>query len=550
MKKIIYKKNLLIIIMLISFLVLSTIPANAFYNINKKVETNDFLTNDEDLIKISTAILVDDKTYEIGNFGATKAFFRCLGDYSWKVGNITYEFKPKYFKMKDLIRGKLKTKDYDVLIYPPNTADEFLLKTGLKNLPKNIIWKKRINEFVRDGGGYFGACGGALIAGGMSNKPDTFLERAMKNSQLGISTVNFELNMSIPILNQIIGKDPSNVDTQAYLFFFGWGGSNTPHLSFSGASLDCPVLKDNPIFEDYFESTRKIRWIGSPGFEIPENPDREINLLVKFPNEEVSNNESLKIYHWKYVGGLRGLIKGLFLGIGKEVVWCENIPLMEAFLFSSDWVKTNKIVKTNLKNKAFITSEIYPNENKARIIRSSGHPELICWKNGEIVEANDTDDNNVYKGFHYYKDIELFEETIEDENKYNDWIIRRCIAWVSKKVPDNHLPSVYGPSEVVDFESYNQTSNFTVYGNAEISNGITSLDLYYKYSSNNYLWSNKILYGKDDNILDGWSWDFDAFKTNGTGYYQFYSIRNVKLQYNEEKETEPPGPDAVVYVRE
>ena len=541
------KKSLiksLSIIFLILISIFSTLSVNA-----EKLDFEKILqSNGGDVIRIYAAILVDDKTYEVQNFGATKAFMRCLDDYSWKVGDITYIFKPIYLQMKELIRGKLTTENFDLLIYPPNTADEFLLRTGFKNLPKNIIWKNKINQFIKEGGGYFGACGGALIAGGMANNPDTFLERAMKNSQLGISEVRFNLNMSIPILNQYSGKDASTVDTQAYLFFFGWGSTNAPHLSFSGATLDCPVLKDNPIFDDYIENSRKIRWIGSPGFEIPENPDREINLLVKFPHEEVCENESLKIYHWKYIGGIPGLIKGLISGRGEDIVWCENLPFMRAFVFSSDWVKTDEIVKTDLKDKAFITSEIYPNENKARIIRSSGHPELICWKGGYIVEANDTDDNKIYKGFHYYVDIELLEQTPEDENKYNDWIIRRCIAWVSKKVSDYHLPPVYGPSEVVDFESLNQPSQFTVLGNSRITSGITTLDLYYRHSADNSTWTNWIFYETDTDVRDGWSWEFDAENAFGSGYYQFYSIRSVRYEYTTEKEIEPPGADAAVFV--
>ncbi|MCK4364930.1 MAG: hypothetical protein KAW45_02655 [Thermoplasmatales archaeon] len=536
-----------IILMLILLSILSAMSANAEKYDLKKVEINELSSSEDDLIIIPISILVDDKTYEVGNFGATKAFVRSLGDYSWKVGNKTYVFKPEYFKMKELLRGKLTTENYDVLIYPPNTADEFLLKTGFKNLPKNKIWKRKINEFIKEGGGYFGACGGALIAGGMSNNPNTFLERAMKNSQLGISEVNFELNMAVPILNQIRGKDPSSVDTQAYLFYSGWGGSNTPHLSFSGASLDCPILKDNPIFDDYIESTRRLRWIGSPGFDIPENPDREINLLVKFPDEEISDNESLRIYHWKYVGGILGLIKGQLFGKG-EVIWCENIPLMRAFLFSTDWVKTDKIVKTNLKNKGFMTSEIYPNENKARIVRCTGHPELLSWQGGHIVEAEDNNDNNIYKGFYYWENIIPFEKTVEDERSYNDWIIRRSIAWASKEVPDNHLPPVYGPSQVSDIYPYNQTSSeFKILGNSELAGEIVTLDLFYRHSDNNETWGNWTLYSTDSDVSNGWSWEFSA--PNGTGYYQFYSLRHVRFEYEWLNETVPPGPDAIVYVK-
>ena len=104
-------------------------------------------------------------------------------------------------------------------------------------------------------------------------------------------------------------------------------------------------------------------------------------------------------------------------------------------------------------------------------------------------------------------------------------------------------------SEVVDFEKYTQPSQFTVLGNSKISSGITTLDLYYRYSADNSTWTNWTFYETDPDVRNGWSWEFDAENTYGTGYYQFYSIRNVEFEYTTEREIEPPGADAAVFVK-
>jgi hypothetical protein len=469
-----------------------------------------------------------------------------LKNYNWKVGPITYCFVPTVLSTKSILKGELTTDNYDVLIYSFDQSDSYLLDTGFSRLPKNKIIVRNIVNFIKDGGGYYGSCGAAAIAGGMKNKPKTFLERAMYQSSLGISDVEFQYNTATPILNEIIGRGPESVDTQAYLLYSGWSVSNPHDMNYSGICPDINISKDNPIFDDFTGNTRKIRWIGMSAFEIPEHPDREITVLARFPAEEISDNKSAQIYYWTYTGGISGLIKGLFAK--GEVNFCKNLGVarMRSWLFAEDWKKTDNIVETHVANKAFMTSEIYPNENKARIVRCSGHPELVTWWGGHLQDVADTDKNNLYDGFYKLEGATPLNETLEDESTYNYCIILRSVAWAAK-VPDNDLPPVYGPSQVSDIYPYIQNSSaFKIIGNAETSEGIASLDLYYRYSNDNTSWNNWTLYGTDTDGSDGWSWSFNL--PNGTGYYQFYSIRNVKYEDHTETETAPPGPDAIVRV--
>jgi hypothetical protein len=145
------------------------------------------------------------------------------------------------------------------------------------------------------------------------------------------------------------------------------------------------------------------------------------------------------------------------------------------------------------------------------------------------------------------EDATPLNETIEDEFSYNYCIIRRSVAWAAK-VPDNDLPPVYGPSQVSDIYPYHQSLNFTLIGNAkEEAYRNISLDLYYHYSNDNSSnWSDWSLHGTDAFGSDGWSWEFNA--PNGSGYYQFYSIRHVEYEGYTELETAPSGPDAIAYV--
>jgi len=261
----------------------------------------------------------------------------------------------------------LTNEDFDVFIYSFNQADQYLFRTGFSNLPRNIIIKRNIVNFVKGGGGYYGSCGGAAVAGGMQNKPTSFLERAMYKSQLGISGVVWYFDSVVPLLADLINRKPEAVDTQAYLVYSGWFVSNPHDMNYSGVCPEINISKDNAIFEDFIGSTRKIRWIGLPAFELPENPDREIKVLAKFPEEELSDNVTNQIHYWTFEGNLIDLIKGQFTE--GEILWCKNLgPLMRSFLFSRDWVKTDIMVKTNLSDKIFMSAEIYPNENRLELL--------------------------------------------------------------------------------------------------------------------------------------------------------------------------------------
>ena len=309
--------------------------------------------------------------------------------------------------------------------------------------------------------------------------------------------------------------------------------------------MDIKLNTSHPIFDDFLESARRINWVSGPALVVPDELSLDVSVVARFPEEEISDNETYQVHVWKYAGRLVGLLRGFFNSLRAS----KN--LFEALYFSvfkaQDWEMTNEIVQTHVANKGFMTAESYPNGNEGRVVLCSGHPEFPVWSGGHIEEHEDTDYNNLYDGLHYLDDITPFEETLVDEETYDWWIVRREVAWAAK-VPDNALPPVYGSSQVSDIYPYNQSLKFTVVGNVESSDDSSSLDLYYRHSDDNSSWSNWTLFDTDTNGSDGWRWEFNVSKADGSGYYQFYSIRRIENVGFTETETVPPGPDAIAYV--
>lgn len=498
--------------------------------------------NSSEINEVRIAILFEEP---IRGWGSGKILFvAALENYQWTVGEKTYKFTLTEIYDKDIVRGKLNTENFDALLVPGGgVGDGESLVKGFKHLPRIKRWKNEIVSFVEDGGGYNGYCGGVGLMSHFDRTPESLVEWQYERSTLGASCVKIFLPDT--------AADRSNPGSTAYM----WGYQEPLDYECvedfvnlrSGIPLDTQIMKDNPIFDDFSEDSSPVSWISSPALVVPNDPDREVTILARYPVEEVSENESTMIHEWRYTGGIRGYIRGFLEGIKL----CRELkePLINAVsytgFFAKDWERTDKVVELNYSNRPCMTSEIYPNENEGRIVLSGPHPEYPVWFGGRIQEREDTDDNCIINGHYTWVDIIPSEETPEDEMSHTWWMVRRQIAWAAK-VPDNDLPPVYGPSQVCDFEQNITTSDFTVYGNSETADGIASLDLYYRYSNDTVNWTEWTLFNTDNDKSDGWSWEFNSPEV--PAYYQFYSIRNVIYEGTTEHEIAPPGPDAIVKV--
>ena len=521
-----------------------TTSFTSVYVASKSIEKTDF---SDEVIPIRVAIYTDEAEDEdfYGPYGRTRYFVFALENYSWQVGNKTYCFTPTLLNTNELLDNKLTVENYDVLVYPPGTEHYKSSASFTKFKPKYLKEKRIITKFVEDGGGVFGTCGGSVILGGLENTPDTYLERGTNNALLHISAINTEIDMGMPLLCELAGYEVERIgDSGAYYWYGGWNASDYDINFHSVVCLDVPVDKTHPIFNDNIKDTRRIRWIAGGALVLPENPDREIQVIASFPSEEISDNESTQIHYWKYTGGVLGLIKGL-INRKQNYFYTSFNPLLNMYCFAGDWEMTDTMVQTNFSNKPFFTTEIYPNENAARMARCSGHPEHNVWWGGHTEDVEDTEFNNQYEAFYKWHDIIPENETVEDEFTYNYCILRRSVAWASKLVPDEDLPAMYGESEVRDFELESQSLNFNVTCNVETEDKPIELDLYYRHSIDKVNWSEYNLFGTDNDSSDGYGFEFNS--PNGTGYYEFYSIRRV-ICVNGTIEREPPGADSIAFV--
>lgn len=384
-------------------------------------------------------------------WGSGKHYFPVILDnYSWSFGETSYIFSASYIFDNDIINGKLNITNFDVLLVPGGgVGDGHAIVKGFTSYRKVRKWKKNIANFIKEGGGYVGICGGTALITGLctesGNKFKTFTESQYDKSSLGVSCVNsYYKELAMPIVYPYQKKHPEKIGAMAYVFSFA-PGETTDGLKIhtGGVPVDFQIFKDNPIFFDYNKETERIRWWGGPALIVPEQPDRKIKILARYPKIELSENDNTKIYAWRYTGGIPGLLKALFKAF--KIIKSEKSRLKNLFSFAvfmaGDWERTEKLIELNFSNKPCITAEIYPNENNGRIILCTAHPEYMIWHGGQIEEVNDKDFNCMANGFHRWKNIDPLSKTLVDELTYTWWIVRRMTAWAAK-IPDEHMPQI------------------------------------------------------------------------------------------------------------
>ncbi|KYK21322.1 hypothetical protein AYK21_05010 [Thermoplasmatales archaeon SG8-52-2] len=398
--------------------------------------------------KIRVAILAEEPM----GWGSGKHFFPViLNNYSWEKNGKTFSFSTKYIFDKDILQGKLNNKDFDVLLIPGGgVGDGQSIMKGFSFFLNTRKWKKNIKKFIENGGGCVGICGGAALITklktGKYKKPHTILEKLYDKSNLNISSVfSYYKTLAFPLLYPFQRSYPENIGATGYVFSFSPGETDDGKSVFTGGvPVDFKIFKDNPIFSDFKNDYDRIRWWGGPALYITENPDREVKVLARYPLEEISKNKNTKIYAWKYIGGVHGILLAFFKSlrfIKKHKLSLKNI-ILYTYYFAGNWKLTDRIIDLDFSNKPSITSEIYPNENKGRIILCTSHPEYMIWKGGHIEESNKKY-NNLGNGLHKWIDIDKFSNDFKDELTHTWWMIRRFTAWAGK-IPDNMLPPIEG----------------------------------------------------------------------------------------------------------
>jgi len=397
---------------------------------------------------INIAILATEPLY----WGSGKHYFSMILDnYSWNKNQKKYKFRTKYITDKDILKGRLNTNNFDLLLIPGGgVGDGQCVTKGFNYIPGVKKFKKKIQIFVQKGGGFIGICGGAALCTeldrGQGKRPTTFLERQYDKSALGISEIkHFYKDLAFPLLYPKQKRYPEKIGATGYVFSFAPGiTKDKSYIHSGGVCVDFVVSKDNPIFADYKNDSVRIRWWGGPALILPKNTNRRINTLVSFPKKDFSKEDKTKIAAWYYTGGLIGLIKSFFesLKLIKKNGGNFSDILLYTYYLAKPWKKSKKKIILDFSEKPSITSEIYPNENKARIILCTSHPEYMIWWDGKIVERPESEKNICLgTGFRNWVDIKPLSKTLREEFTYTWWIVRRMVAWVSK-VDDDCLPPI------------------------------------------------------------------------------------------------------------
>jgi len=597
------KKFILLIILVITLIFVNTSVAegktknHTTYYIDVAIESTNHVLPFDDSIYYYNAL------YPSSHLGGD------IG-YSWVVGNHEYCFRPDFIDLDDILNDKLN--DYDVYAYIgghdlgglccANLAEllyyystyymytEKYHKWGDFSKLGNTIKDKLKVFFQNPNHGYIAHCGGTEFAldlhleegeklsnwkewsihtnaflddvevkidRGNKDAPSTLASYAILDQYL---TVLQKLGREDEWRTAVCGRgrvrnikaDPERHGGGVY-FWFSSLNPDDPKSAFGGPNIDIEITnKDHAIFKDYLKDTWCVHSVGGGPFYFPKvYPDIE---LARFPNKCYGSNESTQVNVWSFPKPGRQFFKSLFK---------HGLPsdFYEFYGKLTDWTKTSEIMKLGYENLPAVVAFNYPdpNEDGVRVVLTLIHPEMDIWKGGYIEDSEDLKwpkgNNCLWDGLYAWYD--------KDDNLMNDpsimyqanvWFMRRETAWASHIVPDDHLPPVYGKSQVVDSSQFLNDSEFTIeccVGLPYNNDYEVNLSLYYQYNEsvdgNNF--TNWTYY---DSIYDvPYQFTFNTYDVNGNGTYRFCTLLNYSYEADETiyyQEEFPPGPDTECFV--
>ena len=481
----------------------------------------------------------------------------------------------------DIMNGNLEK--YKVFAYMAMHDEELLCSFPNLKYPgydyTGSEIKNKLQEYIGDGGGYIGHCGGGAFPLGFNKKPQTFGEKRYElNSFVDSSYATLNYKAGLPFLSEYLSipdgldyirpcvypwdaPDPARIGAGAYLYYSGVNADNESH-HFGGAPLDLQISDhDHPIFKDFLGDTCRILWAGGPAFDFDNN---DVSCLAYYPSDGISYNDSTSITAWTFPNFWIKL--GLTLGptFREELInsITEDIPFnlysfLDAIYNMSDWNPTALPISLDLKDNPALIAFDYPDETGGRMILCGAHPECDIWdrEGNYIKDLEDTGNNTLWNGLHqwvnttstppYYRPLNISDK----RGNPNIWFLRRETAYASGLVPNTHLPPAHGRSQVVDIDSILQESpEFTIDCCVGRESGedwqSANLSLWYKYN-NGDVW---MYY---DSITEApWTFTFNAEDAMGDGKYEFCSILDLTYFYGDPPslmychEEFPPGADA------
>lgn len=411
--------------------------------------------------------IIDIALFDAGLFFVfgNENFKEILDRYSWQTNNKKYEFRVKPVKDEDILNGNIR--NFDVITF--GATDEYGKLWIWKKLypEKYLKWIRNISDFIREGGGYVGHCGGANLICELHNEPETSLEKSIKEVNFGIAGTKVYQKGSIPLLDQLAGLPPTAMEGEGYVVYDGFK-PDAPQMG--GVPLDFVVKdKNHPILKGYKGNTLRIFWGGGPGLV----PSSKAKTLLSYPEKEISELHPMHV--WEYVGTGKGGYLGKWIGLAKSIAWSviddrkvrrvasrslleltqERISaeefvmriykhakdekegnrfleaIAEGIYKAKDWKLLNQVMPIKRAGMAALVTENYVD---GRLVISGPHSEDDIWDDGRIIDVEDTDENCLWDGFMRWIDY-------GDKGKQNKWFLRREVAWAAG-LNEDELPPI------------------------------------------------------------------------------------------------------------
>ena len=153
-------------------------------------------------------------------WGRNNRYIEDILNYTWATNNFTYQFHVTTLStdaVADIENSgniTLTNENFDVFIIGAS-ADSYLVDG------QDATWKNNVQQFVENGGGYLGICGGANAASQGFENPQNWFHRRVNKGILGLADVYINDNF---------------LSEWQYLMKFGFGGSDFEYPSNTVAS--------------------------------------------------------------------------------------------------------------------------------------------------------------------------------------------------------------------------------------------------------------------------------------------------------------------------
>jgi len=325
-------------------------------------------------------------------WGRNNRYIEEILDYSWTINNYTYQFHVTTIDtdaIADIENSDtitLTNENFDVFIIGAS-ADSYLVDG------QDATWKNNVRQFVGNGGGYLGICGGANAGSQGFENPQNWFHRRVNKGVLGLADVYINDNF---------------LSEWQYLMKFGFGGSDfesplgtTP--SYISVNTSVANNPENTIFKEYNKNYRYITYAGGPGMYPAYKDDAKLGSLIPLLlyNEEPMITKPIHYWiptptGWSILKNVTTHLYGTYAGIA-----------------------------TNYNDRG-------------RVVLYGPHPEDSVIVNGTVQEYLGNGMLNFVFPFETYV-FNYFGTALD--NSYNWWIVRRSVAWAAH-IPDADLPPI------------------------------------------------------------------------------------------------------------